>query len=95
MQQVFDALEVLRWISIGILSLFCLELLFVAAAKGPLRFLTTPLDVLDALVVACSLVFELVLHGIAETVAGLLVVLRLWRVLYIMHEARRCLSHQP
>lgn len=87
-QKVRDALVALRWISVGILSLFCVELSVVALAKGPLRFLRSPLDVLDVLVVACSLVFEIVLHGIAESVAGLLVVLRMWRVLYIMHEAR-------
>lgn len=83
-----DALAALRWASVAILCAFCLELLLVAVAKGPARFLRSPLDLLDAAVVGCSLAFELALTGVAESVAGLLVVLRLWRILYIMHEAR-------
>jgi hypothetical protein len=47
-------MDALHWVSIGILCVFCLELLLVAAAKGPLRFLRSPLDVLDLFIVASS-----------------------------------------
>lgn len=86
--QVDHALEGLRWFSVAILSLFCLEIAFVVLVEGPRRYFRSVLSVLDLIVVTCSLVFEVVLTGFAETVTGLLIVLRLWRILHLMDEAR-------
>lgn len=59
-----------------------------AFVHGFRRWVRTPLHLMDLIIVAISLVLEVVAITISETaveVGGLLVVFRLWRVVRVMH----------
>jgi hypothetical protein len=76
---------VLRWTSVGLLGLMLQELLARAVAVGPLRFFRIPLHVVDAAILAGLLGVEAgVSDRVAEEAAGLLVVVRLARVLRLL-----------
>ena len=71
----------LEYASIAILSVFALEILLSIISEGK-QFFRNPLHCLDVLVVAVSLYFEIDGHHIA---AGVLVLVRTWRFLRIVH----------
>lgn len=82
---VNTALEVLFWLSISILVLFCTEISMKFMVFGPLYFFRHPFELFDAVVIVTSLVLDLVFHGQEEGVAiEVLIVLRMWRLVRIM-----------
>ena len=84
-ESVKRAEEALRWSSVGLLSLMILELLARAAAVGPLRFFRVPLHALDAAALGGLLGVEAgVSDEAADAAAGLLVVVRVARMLRLL-----------
>uniref|UniRef100_A0A7R9YF04 Voltage-gated hydrogen channel 1 n=1 Tax=Pinguiococcus pyrenoidosus TaxID=172671 RepID=A0A7R9YF04_9STRA len=81
-QDLKKAEEILLYISVGILSLFALELslLFIA---NPKEFLSSPFHCLDLVVVVVALVFETAFQDLESV--GFLVVARTWRFVRIGH----------
>lgn len=71
-----------HYASVSILFIFEIELLIVMFGMGP-RFFRSPMLVLDWLVVTVSLVFDLLFVVFVDVV----VVLRIWRVIRIIHGA--------
>lgn len=49
-------------------------------------YLTTPFHILDSTVILLSFTIDVLLHGVLEEVASLVVILRLWRFLKIVEE---------
>ncbi|KAJ3042931.1 hypothetical protein HDV00_006238 [Rhizophlyctis rosea] len=76
--------DVLAHISTVILILFNLELIAHLVAFGPRFFTHNALHLFDAAVVITSLILDLVLRGKEQEVAGLLVVLRCWRLVRVV-----------
>lgn len=78
--------EFLFWTSISILIIFLAELFLLVCAVGPLLFVRNFFYLFDLVIVATSLALELALRAeIAEDVGGLLIFVRLWRLLRISH----------
>lgn len=73
--------EILRWISIAILLVFLVEQFLLMFSFGRSYF-KHPMYVLDFVVVAASLIIEIVLKDI---LGSFLVLFRLWRVVRITH----------
>ncbi|KAK8120592.1 hypothetical protein PG999_004712 [Apiospora kogelbergensis] len=65
--------------------LFLLELLLCLWAEG-IRYLSSWFHCFDAFVIVGSFVIDLLEHGIAEEIASLIVILRLWRFVKIANE---------
>ncbi|KAK8879514.1 ion transporter [Apiospora arundinis] len=65
--------------------LFLLELLLCLWAEG-IRYLSNWFHCFDAFVIVGSFVIDLLEHGIAEEIASLIVILRLWRFVKIVNE---------
>lgn len=83
--QVELALEVLFWLSISILIIFCCEIIGKFLVYGPRFFIKHPFELLDAVVVVTSLVLDLVFHHTDEAIAiEILIFLRLWRIIRVM-----------
>ncbi|KAL1920962.1 uncharacterized protein VTP21DRAFT_11597 [Calcarisporiella thermophila] len=76
--------NILSIISLSILSSFALELLLRLFAFGIKHFTHHLLHLWDAVVIITSLVLTARLHGRAEEAAGLLIVLRIWRIVRVM-----------
>jgi len=74
--------EALHWTSISILSVFCLELFLTFIAHDFAMFKHLGY-VLDTIIIPTALFLELFL----DDVAGLLVLLRLWRLIRVAHGA--------
>ncbi|CEP14111.1 hypothetical protein [Parasitella parasitica] len=85
------AFEMAEVISISICLLFLVECLLCLIAFGPRYYLPGwehwKLHVFDAAVVTTTLVLEVGLKGKEREVAGLLIILRLWRVVKIIEAA--------
>ncbi|KAL7332189.1 hypothetical protein PS15p_204268 [Mucor circinelloides] len=85
------AFEMAEVISIVICLLFLVECLLSLVAFGPKYYLPGwphwKLHVFDATVVITTLVLEVGLKGKEREVAGLLIILRLWRVVKIIEAA--------
>ncbi|KAK4520095.1 uncharacterized protein ATC70_008225 [Mucor velutinosus] len=85
------AFEMAEVISITICFLFLVECLLSLIAFGPKYYLPGwphwKLHVFDAAVVATTLVLEVGLKGKEREIAGLLIILRLWRVVKIIEAA--------
>ena len=85
---VHVAHDVLFWITIGILTTFEIELLFLIYLLRE-RFFHHIIYIIDLIIVTSSLVLELVfqLHskGSLEVLAGFLIMFRLWRFVRIGH----------
>ena len=71
----------LEYASIAILSIFAFEIVLAIIGEGKV-FFNNPLHCLDMVVVAVSLYFEIDGHNVA---AGVLVLVRTWRFLRIVH----------
>ncbi|EOD09870.1 voltage-gated H+ channel [Emiliania huxleyi CCMP1516] len=84
---VHTAHAVLTWASVAILSLFEIELLTLLAASGLRDFFSNVYYVLDIVIVSASLVLECVFYNTAglSDLIGLVMFLRLWRLLRIGH----------
>lgn len=72
-------LEVLHWITVGILSLFVIENT-IHLLINP-KYFQKMFHIFDVAVIITSLVLSLVFHGVGQEVAGLLVFLRFWRII--------------
>src|SRR5690606_1784557 len=72
----------LKMISIGILWVFAIEVVLLLIAFD-LAFFLHPLYIMDAVIVGVALFIELYLQDVL--VASLLIVLRLWRVVRVVH----------
>ncbi|PQE19508.1 hydrogen voltage-gated channel 1 protein [Rutstroemia sp. NJR-2017a WRK4] len=66
-------------------SAFMLELLFSFWAFG-WSYFNSVFHTFDALVISASLIIDILLHGILEEVASLVIILRLWRFFKIIEE---------
>ncbi|KAL9537923.1 hypothetical protein MBANPS3_011344 [Mucor bainieri] len=91
------AFEMAEVISIVICLLFLVECLLSLIAFGPKYYLPGwphwKLHVFDAAVVTTTLVLEVGLKGKEREVAGLLIILRLWRVVKIIEAAILSVSY--
>jgi len=65
--------------------LFMLELMLSVWAFG-WRYFNSKFHVFDALVILASFIVDVLLHGILEEVASLVIILRLWRFFKIIEE---------
>lgn len=88
-------LEVLAHISLGITSFFLLEIPLTLWALGP-RFYDpfgrvphASLHLWDGFIIITTFVLEVVLRGKEQELAGLLVILRLWRLVKLVGGARK------
>jgi len=77
-------LSVFEHLSLGIVSIFMLEILLKIFAFGPRYFwIGTPhwiLHLLDAIVILTSFILEIILKGAEQELSSLLIIFRLWRV---------------
>jgi len=79
------ALNALGVVSLGFSCLFMLELLASVWAFG-WSYFRSRFHCFDAFVVVVGFVVDVLLHGILEEAASLVVILRLWRVFKIIEE---------
>ncbi|KAF2399122.1 hypothetical protein EJ06DRAFT_531444 [Trichodelitschia bisporula] len=79
------ALDTLAATGLTISCLFVAELLVSVWAFG-LSYFRSPFRCFDALVILAGLVADTTLRGLAEEVASLVIVLRLWRIIKIVEE---------
>ncbi|KAI9325106.1 hypothetical protein DFJ73DRAFT_220187 [Zopfochytrium polystomum] len=77
-------LAALRHASFAILLAFAVEIALKAFVFGATYFWRSPVHLFDALVVLASIVLDLSLRGVAETVSGLLILLRGWRIVRVV-----------
>jgi len=77
-----EAERIIHIISIAILSLFALELLLLMIGLGA-TFFRSPFYMLDAAIIATSLFFDLSTWN--NEGAGLFILLRIWRLVRILH----------
>ncbi|KAK7943044.1 uncharacterized protein PG986_012157 [Apiospora aurea] len=75
----------LTTLSLVMSCLFLLELLLCLWAEG-IRYLANWFHCFDAFVIVGSFVIDLLEHGVAEEIASLIVILRLWRFVKIVNE---------
>ncbi|KAK7555775.1 hypothetical protein IWX49DRAFT_82652 [Phyllosticta citricarpa] len=80
-----DGLEALGIVSLVFSCLFMVELAASLWAFG-LEHLKSPFHVFDALVILASFILDILLRGVIEEVASLVIVLRLWRIFKIIEE---------
>ncbi|KAF2100543.1 hypothetical protein NA57DRAFT_74149 [Rhizodiscina lignyota] len=80
-----DALNVLGIVSLVFSCLFMVELLASIWAFGK-DYLRSWFHIFDAVVIIVGFVVDVLLHGVLEEIASLVVVLRLWRVFKIIEE---------
>ncbi|ETS74654.1 hypothetical protein PFICI_13138 [Pestalotiopsis fici W106-1] len=79
--------ESLKVLALTLSSLFLVELLLELWAHGPRRYLSNKITCFDAFVIVISFVVDVAEHGgVAEEVASLVVILRLWRFVKIADE---------
>lgn len=76
--------EVFRWISVGIMGLFVLEMVAKLIVFRLQYFTQHWLHLFDAVVVLLSFFASLFLQGASETIASFFIFLRLWRVFRII-----------
>ncbi|KAL6076891.1 hypothetical protein QOT17_002586 [Balamuthia mandrillaris] len=75
--------QVLRYVTLSILSIFAFELLLLLLALG-LDFLKHPLYIVEVAIIATAFVLEIGLRHL-QAISGLLVIFRLWRLLRLVH----------
>lgn len=79
--------EALKALALTLSCLFLVELLLELWAHGPRRYLASRVTRFDAFVIVVSFVVDVAEHGgVAEEVASLVVILRLWRFVKIADE---------
>ncbi|KAF2086058.1 hypothetical protein K490DRAFT_58049 [Saccharata proteae CBS 121410] len=88
-----DVLEGLGIVSLVFSCLFMLELLASVWAFG-FSYFKAKFHCVDACVIIASFVIDVLLRGIVEEVASLVIVLRLWRVVKILEELATGASEQ-
>eukprot|EP00760_Papus_ankaliazontas_P005022 PhM_4_TR12341/c0_g1_i1/m.68819 len=82
---VHVAEDALLYTSVTILCIFLFEMSLKMVCFGPISWLKNPLHLLDFCVVLASLISELTLHGSDRIAVSLLVAVRLWKIVRIMH----------
>ncbi|OJJ51108.1 hypothetical protein ASPZODRAFT_55138 [Penicilliopsis zonata CBS 506.65] len=80
-----EAQDVLDIISLVFSSLFMLELIVAALSFGKSYF-ASKFHIFDSLVILVAFIIDVSLHGVAEELGSIVVVLRLWRVFKIIEE---------
>ncbi|KAI9136210.1 hypothetical protein BKA69DRAFT_1129285 [Paraphysoderma sedebokerense] len=80
------AAEILGWLSFGIVCIFVIEITLRILAQLH-HFFRKWWNIIDAIIVYLSFILELVFRGIAREVASLAVILRLWRIIRLVHAA--------
>ncbi|KAI9664513.1 MAG: hypothetical protein M1821_005959 [Bathelium mastoideum] len=80
-----DALEALGLVSLVISCLFLVELAASVWAFG-FSYFRSKFHCFDAVVILVAFVIDVLLHGVVEEIASLVVILRLWRVFKIVEE---------
>ena len=77
--------HVIHYISIGVLSIFMLEICLKLFAFGPVKFIKHKLEVMDAVVVTVAFFLDIFMSKEAvDDAVSLLVLVRLWRVLHMV-----------
>ncbi|KAI1850236.1 hypothetical protein JX266_004094 [Neoarthrinium moseri] len=76
----------LKNFSLVLSCLFLIELLLSLWAEGPRRYLSSWVSCFDAFVIVVSFAIDIMEHGLAEEIASLVVILRLWRFVKIVNE---------
>ena len=81
-----DLFQVLHYISIGILSIFMIEI-SVKIFAFRLDFFKSKMEVFDAVIVVVSFVLDIIYASAegVESALGLLIIFRLWRVTRILN----------
>ena len=81
-----DFFQVIHYISIGILSIFMIEIA-VKIFAFRLDFFKSKMEVFDAIIVVVSFVLDIVYASAegVESAVGLIIILRLWRVTRILN----------
>ena len=86
----------LPYFSIGILSLFFIELLIQVFAFGVVKWFRNGFHIFDFVVVLATLIIEIVAHVLfhheVTTVFGLAIIVRLWRVIRVIHVTTEALD---
>ncbi|KAH8670801.1 hypothetical protein BX600DRAFT_229663 [Xylariales sp. PMI_506] len=77
--------DALTTFSLILSCLFLAELILSLWAEG-LRYLSSWIACFDAFVIVGSFIVDLLEHGVAEEIASLVVILRLWRLVKIANE---------
>jgi len=83
-------LEALAYVSLAITSLFLIEIPLACWAFGlhyfnPFgNFVHAPLHLFDAIIITTTFILEVILRGRERELAGLLIVLRLWRLVKLV-----------
>mmetsp|Transcript_6463 Transcript_6463/g.10211 ORF Transcript_6463/g.10211 Transcript_6463/m.10211 type:complete len:207 (-) Transcript_6463:99-719(-) len=87
-------IEDLPIVSIVILGCFLMELALQMYAFGPRQWLSECLHTFDLVVTLLTFVMEIVFHGNekVESVVGLLIVFRLWRLVRVIHVTTEALE---
>jgi len=93
-------IEIAEGISLFITVLFFIEIILTFVAFGPGYY--TPgsdhphwfLHCLDLIVIATTLVFEIVLRGKEREVMGLLIIFRFWRIIKVMEAVALSVSYE-
>ena len=75
--------DILTALSLGILSLFLVEIILHVYVFG-VGYLWHWTHFLDSAVIVVAFVLEIALHGVAQELAGLLVLIRFWRIIRLM-----------
>ncbi|KAK8180465.1 hypothetical protein HDK77DRAFT_486861 [Phyllosticta capitalensis] len=80
-----DALEALGIVSLVFSCLFMVELAASLWAFG-LEYLKKPFHVFDAVIILTSFILDILLRGVIEEVASMIIILRAWRLIKIVEE---------
>ena len=93
---VEEAIHDLVYVSVTILGIFLIELSLQMYAFGIKEWASECLHVFDFVIVSTTFILELVMHGneAVESMIGLLIVFRLWRLVRVIHVTTEALDLQ-
>eukprot|EP01084_Bolivina_argentea_P103077 184659_1 len=91
-----EAIHELVYVSISILGVFLIELSLQMYAFGIKEWASECLHVFDFIIVSTTFILEIVMHGNerVESMVGLLIVFRLWRLVRVIHVTTEALDLQ-
>lgn len=95
MQPSPAVMEPLRYTSLVILSIFCVENLLKLVAFGFQYYWKHPMHLLDVALVLTSLFLTIYLHAPAQEIVGLVILLRTWRIVRVIESVvlTLCFKH--
>jgi hypothetical protein len=85
-------IETAHKLSVAILAVFTIEI-FLKIYVAPAHFFSDSWEILDLVVVLTSLAFDTVIEGMFEEVLGVLIAIRLWRIVRLIHGAFEIHTH--